>query len=312
MPWDERMGRRLKLRDLYILRTAIERGSMGKAATHLAISQPAISKSITDLEQLLGVRLLERDRHGIEPTAYGAAFLKWSAAVFDDLRQGVEEIDFLTDPSAGRVRVGTSEGTPAGLVSSVIDRLFRRYPRLKFNIVQAATNDLQYRELRERNVDLVFGRVRSPFTDGDLNAEVLFHDPFFPVAGVNSKWAKKRTIEPVELVNEPWCIPDDNVFLPAFVQAFRTRGLEVPGGIIHTNSIQLLYSMAATGRVLSLGSALRLRLGGKQLGVKALEVDLRFLTYAIGIVTLKNRSINPAAQLFIDCAREVIKPFSTA
>src|SRR5262245_20325978 len=173
MPWDERMGRRLKLRDLYILRTVIERGSMGKAATQLAISQPAVSKSITDLEQMLGVRLLERDRQGIEPTAYGSAFLKWSAVVFDDLRQGVEEIDYLTDPSAGRVRVGTSEGMPAGLVSAVIDRLFRRYPRIKFTVHQAATNDLQYRELRERNVDLIFGRVMAPFADGDLNAEVL-------------------------------------------------------------------------------------------------------------------------------------------
>src|SRR6476659_5805922 len=113
MPWDERMGRRLKLRDLYVLKTVVQRGSMGKAATQLAISQPAVSKAITDLEQVLGVRLLERTRQGVEPTPYGTALLKWSAAVFDDLRQGVEEIDFLADPTAGRVRVGTSEGMPA-------------------------------------------------------------------------------------------------------------------------------------------------------------------------------------------------------
>ena len=109
------MGRRLKLRDLYVLKTVVQRGSMGKAATQLAISQPAVSKAIADLEQVLGVRLLERTRQGVEPTPYGTALLKWSAAVFDDLRQGVAEIDFLADPTAGRVRVGTSEGMPAGI-----------------------------------------------------------------------------------------------------------------------------------------------------------------------------------------------------
>src|SRR6266566_7318487 len=109
MPWDERIGRRLKLRDLYVLRTVAQLGSMGKAATQLAISQPAISKAITDLEHVLGVRLLDRSRQGVEPTIYGSAPLKWSATIFDNLRQGIDEIEFLADPTAGEVRVGTHE-----------------------------------------------------------------------------------------------------------------------------------------------------------------------------------------------------------
>ena len=105
MPWDERTARRLKLRDLNIFKTVTRFGSMGKAATQLAISPPAISKAITDLEGVLGVRLLDRSRQGVEATQYGNALLKWSAAVFDDLMHGVEEIDSLADPSKGTVRV---------------------------------------------------------------------------------------------------------------------------------------------------------------------------------------------------------------
>src|SRR5438046_533168 len=171
MPWDERIGRRLKLRDLYVLKTVAQSGSMGRAASRLAVSQPAVSKAITDLEHVLGVRLLDRSQDGVEPTPYGGALLKWSAAVFDDLRQGVEEIDFLADPNAGTVRIGTGEGMPARLVAAVIDRLLRHHPRLTFNVIQAATNDLQYRELRERNVDLIFGRFTPLVTQDDLNAE---------------------------------------------------------------------------------------------------------------------------------------------
>src|SRR5262245_59050102 len=120
MPWDERTVRRLKLRDLNIFKTVTQFGSMGKAATQLAMSAPAISKAITDLEHVLGVRLLDRSRQGVEPTRYGSALLKWSTAVFDDLKQGVEEIDTLADPSRGVVHVGTSEGMPTELISSVI------------------------------------------------------------------------------------------------------------------------------------------------------------------------------------------------
>jgi DNA-binding transcriptional LysR family regulator len=68
MPWDERLARRLKLRDLYVFKVVAHLGSMGKAASELAVSQPAISKAITDLEYVLGVRLLDRSRQGVEPT----------------------------------------------------------------------------------------------------------------------------------------------------------------------------------------------------------------------------------------------------
>src|SRR5262245_45245135 len=118
MPWDERMGRRLKLRDLYVFKTVARFVRMVERPTHLAVSPQAISKSITDLERVLGVRLLDRGRQGVEPTRYGSALLKWSLTVFDDLKQGVEEIDSLTDPSRGEVRVSTGEGMPAGLLSA--------------------------------------------------------------------------------------------------------------------------------------------------------------------------------------------------
>src|SRR5262245_32303062 len=128
MQLSDRIGRRMKLQDLHVLMTVVQAGTMSKAAQRLNTTQPNISRSIADLEHALGVRLLDRHRQGIEPTTYGRALLDCGAAVFDDLRQGVKNIESLADPAAGEVRIGSNTLLSATLVSAVIDRLSRRYP----------------------------------------------------------------------------------------------------------------------------------------------------------------------------------------
>src|SRR5688500_9101743 len=155
MQWSDHVGRRLKLRDLHILLAVAKSGSMGKAATELAISQPSISKAIAEVEHAVGLRLLDRGPQGIEPTIYGRALLKCGVAVFDELRQGVKQLDFLTDPHAGELRIGCTETMAAGFVSAVVDRVARQYPRVTFHIVPADTGTLVNRELHQRNVEMV-------------------------------------------------------------------------------------------------------------------------------------------------------------
>src|SRR3954471_6793355 len=99
----DRIGRRMKLHDLHVLMTVVQAGGMGKAARRLNTSQSAISRSIAELEHAFGVRLLDRSRRGVEPTQCGRALLSCGAAVFDELRQGVKSIEFMTDPTAGEV-----------------------------------------------------------------------------------------------------------------------------------------------------------------------------------------------------------------
>src|SRR5205085_2098684 len=153
MPWNNRTKRRLKLRDLDILTAVIETGSMGKAANRLEISQPAVSKAIVELEDALGVKLVDRSRRGIVPTPYGLALNKRSAAIFNDLRQGVQDIDFLADPTKGEVRIGTTDPIMVAIVSPIIDVLSRTYPRMAFHVVAGDTAAL-YRDVVERNIEL--------------------------------------------------------------------------------------------------------------------------------------------------------------
>src|SRR5262245_54693396 len=130
----ERIERRLKLHDVRVLMSVVEAGSMAKAALHLGTSQPAISRSIADLEHTLGVRLLERSAKGVEPKKTGQAIIRRGVAVFDELRQGVKDVEFLADPTAGELRVGCPEAIAAGPVLTVINRLTRRHPRIVFHV----------------------------------------------------------------------------------------------------------------------------------------------------------------------------------
>jgi len=99
MKWTDRIGRRLKLNDLQILMIVAESGSMGKAAKALGITQPSVSKSISDIEHTIGVRLLDRSFGGAALTAYGRALVKRGINAFDELNQSFRDIDILSAPT---------------------------------------------------------------------------------------------------------------------------------------------------------------------------------------------------------------------
>jgi len=311
-PLDERAMQRLKLRELRMLMTVAQEGSMSKGAAKLALSQPAISKAIAEMEHTLGVSLLDRTAQGVEPTLYGRALLKWANTVFDDLRQGVREIEFLADPTQGEVRLGCVENMNVGLVPAVIDQLTRQFPRLVFSVTTASGIEEQSRNLRERRVDFVFGRIMPAVAnEDDLNTEILCEDPLIVVASGGSKWLRRRKIALAELVGEPWSFTAPDSPIGAFVaQAFRAQGLDPPHVTVRSNSPHLGYSMAHTGHFLSVAPASVLWVSGKRFGLKAVPVDLAIRPGPMGIITLKNRTVSPVAQLFIDCARKIAKSFA--
>jgi len=311
MQWAERIGRRLKLRDLHVLLAVVEAGSMAKAARHLAVSQPVVSQAVADLEHTLGVRLMDRNRRGIEPTIYGRALLKHGLAAFDALRQGVKELEFLADPTVGELRIGCPEWVSAGLLPLIIDKLVRRYPRLVFHVQQTVPATSEFRELRQRSIDLVLGRIAAPFEVEDLQAEVLYQEQLSVVAGVRSPWTRRRKVELAELVGERWILTPQNELPGSLVRdAFRSSGLEPPQPTVASFSVHLRNRLLATGRYLSVVTDSALRYGDQQAALKALPVKLPVRPRPVAIVALKNRTLSPVAGLFINCARDVTKPLA--
>jgi DNA-binding transcriptional LysR family regulator len=306
MHWTDRIGRRLNPHDLHVFMEVAAQGNMARAAEMLAISRPVVSRTISDLEHALGVQLLDRSPHGVEPTIYGRALLKRSVAVFDELKQSVRDIEFLGDPNSGEVRIGCTEPMAAGFVSAVIDRLTRQYPQLLFQLELCSAPAQQFHVLRERKCDLVVARKWSEALEPDMDGEVLFDDEVLVVAGPGSKWLDRRKVALADLVDEHWLLApiDEEPGAPVF-EIFRALGLKVPRASVLSYSLNVRTSLLATGRFLAIVPASVLRFGAGHHLLKVLPVELPALVQPVAITVLKNRLLSPAANLFIEGAREV-------
>ena len=290
----------MKLHDLHVLMAVVQAGSMSKAAALLNTTQPAISRSIAELEHTVGVRLLDRNPQGVEPTAYGRALLDGGAAAFDDLRQAVKNIEFLADPTAGEVRIGSTAFLAASFVSAVVDRLSRRYPRIVFHLVTGYVEAL-HRELSERNVDLLIARRFGPIADERLDFEFLFDDSFVVAAGVQNPWARRRKIELAELASEAMgaAAAGKRDWVDRNGSLSRQR-LDYPRTTVVTDSPEVRISLLATGPLCHDFSGFRIEIPRQRSEIKVLPVELPMARVPNGIVTLKNRALSPVAQLFID------------
>jgi DNA-binding transcriptional LysR family regulator len=251
--WEGQIGRRLRLRDLHVFSTVVQRGSMAKAAQQLGVSQPAVSEVIADLEHALGVRLLDRSAQGIEPTIYGGALLKRSIAVFDELKQSIRDIEFLSDPTVGELRIGGTELLSTTILPEIIIRFSRQYPcvTVHFDDVTARALESPGPGLRDRQYDCILQQMVMPLPDGhltdDLSAELLFHDKSVVAAGTHTRWARRRRIDLAELVDEPWILSARSSSTYGLKEALRARGLQLPKANLVTGSFNLRIRLLTGG-----------------------------------------------------------------
>jgi DNA-binding transcriptional LysR family regulator len=304
--WENQIGRRLRLHDLHVFFTVVQRGSMAKAAAHLGVSQPAVSEVIAGLEHALGVRLLDRSPQGVQPTMYGRALLKGGTAAFDDLRQSIREIEFLADPTAGELRIGCAETTASAVLPPLIQRFLQEYPRVALHVNNVVATSQQWRELRERTLDLILTRYVG-FTEGeedDLDIQTLFDDHMVIAAGRHSRWAHRAKIDLAELVDEPWILtPPQSYNSVILAEHFRARGLAMPKASLTTFSVHLRANLLASGPFIAAFPGSVLRLNADRFSLKALPVDLPQRPWPLCAVTLKNRTLSPVTQRFIDHVR---------
>ena len=311
MDWSDRIGRRIRLRDLHIVLAVAESGSMAKASAKLAISHPVVSKTISDLEHTLGVKLFDRSPWGVETTEYGRALLKCGVNVFDEMRQGLKQIEFLTDPTSGELAVGCPEIIIAGIMPAIAEQFLQQYPGVKLRVIHADTALMQLGQLRERNVELLIGRMPQPFMEDDLVSEQLFGEPFVAVAGIHSRWARRRHIELAELAEESWVLPPFESAPGSLIAGiFQAAGLTLPTPSIVTLSVQLTTTLVATGKFVGILPSSVAEFSAKRVGLKVLSVKVPGFQASVSIITVKRRTISPLAELFIGSARAVAKSMS--
>src|SRR5262245_58580090 len=304
----DRIGRRIKLHDLNVLMAVVQAGSMSKGALVLNTTQSAISRSIAALEHCIGAQLLDRGPHGVEPTQCGRALLDRGMAAFDELKQGVKDIEHLSDPGAGELYLGSSLSMSEGIVLTIIEKLLQHYPRAGFH-VRPGVLPAMYDDLRARRVELGLFAQPEVSAEEDMNHDILLEDGLIVVASPQNPWARRRKIELAELVNEPWTWPSaGTTFDASVVDAFRASGVQAPRARVYADAINMRIRFAANGRFLAVVPAHVMRFAPRYPALKVLPVTLPGTQRQTGIVTLKNRTLSTLAQRFVACARDVAKP----
>jgi DNA-binding transcriptional LysR family regulator len=214
-------------------------------------------------------------------------------AVFNDLRASIAELDFLADPTAGELRIGSTEPMAAGLLSAIVDRLSRQHPRIAFHVTLGDLPRMQEGELRDREIDLLIGRMSNATPPDDIDMKVLFYERARVAAGVKNPWTSRRKFELEDLLGEPWCLPPSESFPGSLIAgAFGARGLHFPRTAVTAHSIQMQIALLATGRFLTILPETMLRFSAKRLSLTALPVDVPIQATPVAIVTLKNRTQN--------------------
>src|SRR5262244_1758805 len=292
MQGDDRVDR-LKLHELHVLLAVAQAGSMAKAAAQLGISEPAVSRAISDMEHTLGVSLFDRSSRGVEPTPYGCALIKRGVAVFDELRLGIREIEFIKDPTIGEVHIGaTSTIAEVGIIAAVIDHVSQKYTRVSFHVVEATPERL-FHELRERNLDLIVLLTLDPLASNDIVSETLYEDRMVVVAAANNPWTRRSRIELADLVNEHWTLPEPGHPVTSMVaQAFRAIACETPRVTATAAPGRIRDTLLATGRFLTVVQESALHFGATLPALLPLELSMARGT--TNIMTLKKRALSPA------------------
>ena len=156
---------------------------------------------------------------------------------------------------------------------------------------------------------MVIARVAGPIAEDHLQAEVLYKDRPRVVAGTASPWSRRRRVGLADLMNEPWVLPplDSDAGMRA-IDAFRVAKVDLPRATVFSLNAVARIALVAKGRFLTIAAEVALRFASSGMTIKALPIDLPAMQGAVGIVTLRNRTLSPAAQLFIDCAREIANP----
>ena len=184
----------------------------------------------------------------------------------------------------------------------------REHPGIALRIdhLPAPTSELP--ELQARKLDIALARLLPEQFASDLNVEVLFDDPAVIAAGANSRWARKRRIELADLVDAAWvATPRETLTTRLLEQAFRDRGLPAPKLRVTTFSVQLRARLLVEGEFLACmpRSLLQVKVDG--VGLRTLPIKLAAHTFPVAIVTVKNRTLTPVVELFVERLRAFVK-----
>lgn len=306
-PLDRILRSGLKLRHLQML-VAVDRfRHVGRAAEFLALSQPALSRSLAEIEAMLGLRLFDRSPRGTQPTAFGEAVVRFARSVLADFERTADELSALASGARGRTAVGAMVvATPVLLARAVAD-LKARSPRTTVHIEEGDLTAL-VPKLRGGELDLVVGRLEPAHAAPDLETEPLYNEPMVVVAGPRHPLASRAGVTWADLAPQPWVVPPPWASMRRkLAQSFQRHRLEEPTDLVEAVSFLAIVSLVRERPAVAFMAQSVARAFAREKLVAVLDIAFRQPLPPVGIVRLRNGPRPPSAEALADCLRGVAR-----
>ncbi len=277
--------------------------SFHKAATAVHLTQPAVTKSIAGLEQMLGFKLFERQASGVEPTAYGLSFAPRAFAVFEELRRAAQDLASLSSGATGTLRIGTVPMPAIPFLPVAIKRLCTTQPHITVNVVEAREAWLLER-LRKGDIEMALLRLSLFQLDSDLQAQSLFEERLMVMAGADHPLLKRKDLSWPELLEQRWVLPPpDCVFYEFVLRSLAELGLAMPRAAVEAYSVPVQVGLTQHGGMLSFGMRSRFEFGDQRYRLARLHIDLACSAKPVVAVRLSARDASPLALQLLEHIR---------
>lgn len=287
---------RLKLRHLVLVDALTDHGSLVGAAAHLRVTQPALTRSLRDLEQILGVPLYDRGPRGVTPTIFGAAFTEHARAVLAQLTQAGRHVAELADAQRGTVTVGTHLAGSNLLLPRAIARLKAERPHVTV-VIREGTPDALLADLEAGRVDLTIGRLTTLAQRTTTIQRTLYDEPVVLVARVGHPAASFEKPTLAQLVDFPWILPGEETALRhELEEAFLQHELPLPIDRVECTSILTLRNLLVETNMIA---ALPLLIAGDDARIGVLHVSLEPMSHTVGVTRPAQRPASPSTRALL-------------
>lgn len=290
---------RLRTRQLALLIAIRSHHTLRKAAEQLGMSQPAATKMLQEMEDILSVKLFERGRRGLQATPYGEIMMQYAQGVFSDLDGVRDELIAIRSGNIGKIRVGAIMAPVPHLLSDTILHIHKNHPRLAINL-QVDTSDVLVTALQEEKLDVVIGRIPDSWDSSRLSFEPIQEEALSIVCSPSNPAARARHINLKDLIQSPWVLqahpsPMRQVIERALIEA----RLSLPLSIIETASMLLTSSLVRQSNLLAVMPTLVANHYVERSTLAIVPLTIRQRLPPFGIMTRKTKAMRPACQIFI-------------
>ncbi|AWY38972.1 LysR family transcriptional regulator [Pseudomonas putida] len=295
----------MKINQLQVFVTVAEEKSLRAAARCLNLTQPAVTRSVQELESDLGVVLMTRNVQGIELTEYGIALQTRAQQILEDLRRAREELDQIKNNLRGKVRVSATSTIALSLLPKALEQFQKSAPDAEMTFMEVKF-PLAAQHLRDGSLDFAVSHVLPDMLGDDLISMPLFSTDFVVMARAGHPLAKARHL--AELADAQWLstVPSGGFQHSVMEAMFEHAALALPRRIIHCSSFAIALGLVTgTDSLVLFTRQLAESIAG--LGLQQIPLEQAQPALEMSIIMRKGVLLTPVAQRFVECLQAVVK-----